>query len=305
MITTLIGSNGFGLSQALQQIKTDFIKDYTEIGLEQYDGAELDPQKLPSILQALPFLADKRMVIIKQPSAQKALQEDLEKLLDTVTDTTELVIVEPKPDKRTSYYKVLQKQTELRDYKELDEYELAKWLVDQAKAKQAHVSNADASYLIRRLGVNQLLLNQELNKLVSYDPQITRRTIDLLTEPNPQSSVFDLLDAALSGNRKKVLELYHEQRQQKVEPLAIMGMLAWQLHILALLKTAKGLGASDIASQAKISPYVIRKTEAVAARCSLQQTKQWVRKASQLDIKLKSQAIDADDAMLEFLLNLN
>lgn len=305
MITTLTGNNAHSLKQSLKQLRDDFVKTYTDIGLEQYDGAELDPQKLPSILQAQPFLAEKRMVILLQPSAQKVLQEDLEKLLGTVSDTTDLVIVEPKPDKRTSYYKALQKQTELRDYKEFDEYELANWLVEQAKQGQGSISKPDALYLVKRLGINQLLLGQELRKLLSYDTQITRQTIDLLTEPNPQSSVFDLLDAALGGDRKRVLQLYHEQRQQKVEPLAIMGMLAWQLHVLAVVKTAQARNASQIASEAKVSPYVIRKTESVAARCTLQQVKSWVHRAAQLDVRLKSQAIDADDAMLEFLLSLS
>lgn len=305
MITTLTGSNAHSLKASLNDLRQAFVKTYTDIGLEQYDCAELDPQRLPSILQAQPFLAEKRMVILQQPSAQKVIQEDLEKLLNTVSDTTDLVIVEPKPDKRTSYYKALQKQTELRDYKELDEYELSKWLVDEAKAGQGSISSSDASYLVKRLGVNQLLLGQELKKLLSYDPKVTRQTIDLLTVPNPQSNVFDLLDAALSGNQAKVIELYHEQRQQKVEPLAIMGMLAWQLHILALVKTAGPRNASQIASEAKVSPYVVRKTEAVAARCSAGQVKSWVSKAAQLDVRLKSQAIDADDAMLEFLLSLH
>jgi len=305
MIITLTGSNDFRLSQALSKLRADFVQTYTDIGLEQYDGAELDPQRLPSVLQALPFLAEKRMVIIKQPSAQKALQEDIEKLLGAVSDSTELVIVEPKPDKRTSYYKALQKQTELRDYKQLDERELSQWLVTEAKAKQASLSSSDAYYMVQRLGINQLLLSNELIKLINYNSTITRATIDELTEPNPQSSVFDLLDAALAGNQTRALQLYHEQRQQKVEPLAIMGMLTWQLHILALVKTSNGRSASEIASQAKVSPYVIRKTEGVANRCSLQQVKQWVSSANQLDVRLKSQAIDADDAMLEFLLSLS
>lgn len=305
MITTLTGTNSFSLNQALRQLKGDFVTQYTDIGLEQYDGAELDPQRLPSVLQALPFLADKRMVIIKSPSAQKVLQEDLEKLLDTVADSTDLIIVEPKPDKRTSFYKALKKQTDLREYNELDERALAQWLVEQAKTQQGSLSANDANYLVQRLGVNQQLLSQELQKLLSYDPAITRITINELTEPNPQSSVFDLLDVALMGNRQKVVQLYHEQRQQKVEPLAIMGMLAWQLHILALVKAAGNKSANDIAAQAKVSPYVVRKTEAVANRCTLEQVKQWVKRAYQLDVRLKSQPIDADDAMLEYLLSLS
>jgi len=245
------------------------------------------------------------MIIFRQPSAQKIVQEALEQLLDSVTDTTDLVIVEPKVDKRTSYYKALQKKTDFREFKELDERQLAQWLVNQAKLDHGNLSSADALYLVRRVGANQLLLANEVQKLLSFQSDITRQTIDELTEPTPQSSVFDLLDAALNGNRQKTVELYHEQRQQKVEPLAIMGMLAWQLHILALVKAAGERSAGAIASEGKVNPYVVSKTQQVARNCSLGQVKRWVQNAARLDVRLKSQPIDADEAVINYLLQLS
>lgn len=304
MIIALSGANDFALRTALREVRDTFVAEYTDMGLEQYDGAELDPQKLSSIVQALPFLAPRRMVIIKNPSAQKVLQEAVEAVLEDVPETTELVIVEQRPDKRTSYYKALQKKTDFREFKELQEYDLGKWLSEQAKASGGSLSTSDANYLVQRVGPNQLLLSNELQKLLSYSPSVTRETIDEMTEPTPQSSIFDLLDAALAGNQKKVLQLYHEQRQQKVEPLAIMAMLAWQLHIVSLIKTAGGRDAGAIASEAKVSPFVVRKSMNVANRCTAEQLKSWVANAAQLDVRLKSQPIDADDALQEFLLSL-
>lgn len=305
MIITLTGSNDFMLGEALRQLRQDFVNECTDMGLETYDGQDVDPKQLPSILQALPFLVAKRMIIFRQPSAQKAVQDAVEQLLDSVTDTTDLVIVEPKLDKRTSYYKALKKQTDFKEFTPLDEPKLAQWLVAQAKEQEGSLSSSDATYLVRRVGANQLLLANEVQKLLSYQPQISRQTIDELTEPTPQSSVFDLLDAALSGNKQKTVALYHEQRQQKVEPLAIMGMLAWQLHILALVKTAEARSPSAIASEGKINPYVVSKTQNVARNCTLTDVKTWVHEAAKLDIRLKRQPIDADEAMINYLLSLS
>jgi DNA polymerase III delta subunit len=83
-----------------------------------------------------------------------------------------------------------------------------------------------------------------------------------------------------------------------------MGMLAWQLHIFALVKTAGERNPSAIASEAKVSPYVVSKTQNVARRCTLQQVKDWVHQASLLDVRLKRQPIDADEAMINYLLSL-
>jgi DNA polymerase III subunit delta len=305
MIITLTGANDFMLRDVLRQIRSEFIKEYTDMGLENYDGQDVDAKLLPSILQALPFLVAKRMIIFRQPSAQKTIQDALEQLLDTVSDSTDLIIVEPKLDKRTSYYKALKKQTDFREFNAMDERALGQWLTTEAEAHEGSLSLTDANYLVQRVGANQLLLSNELQKLLDYQPQITRQTIDELTEPTPQSSVFDLVDAAMAGNKKRTVALYHEQRQQKVEPMAIMGMLAWQLHILALVKTAGERSPSVIASEAKVSPYVVSKTQNVARRASLADIKDWVHQASLLDIRLKRQPIDADEAMINFLLSLS
>jgi DNA polymerase-3 subunit delta len=302
MIATLTGDNVFLLKAHLKQLVDDYVAEYTDMGLEQYDGQEVDPKQLRTILQALPFLVAKRCIIFRQPSDQKVVQDELEQLLSEVADTTDLLIIEPKLDKRTSYYKALKKQTDFKEFNPLDEHGLAHWLVDQATANEGSLSMTEALYLIHRVGANQLLLSNEVQKLLNYQPAITKASIDEMTEPNPQSSVFDLLDAALSGRKQKTVALYHEQRQQKVEPLAIMGMLAWQLHILALVKTGEG---HNIASQAKVNPYVVSKTQNVARNCSLSEVKTWVHYAAKLDRQLKSQPIDADEAMVNYLLSLS
>src|SRR4030095_7858004 len=160
----------------------------------------------------------------------------------------------------------------------------------------------DANYLVERVGVNQQLLSNELAKLIAYDPNISRKTIDLLTDPTPQSSIFDLLDAALAGKTKRALQLYQEQRAMKVEPQQIIAMLAWQLHILALVKTAGDRDSATIAKEAKINPFVVRKSQGIARRLSFNEIKALIHRTLELDIRLKSEQIDADDTLLLYLL---
>ncbi|MEO8784915.1 MAG: DNA polymerase III subunit delta, partial [Candidatus Saccharimonadales bacterium] len=219
--------------------------------------------------------------------------------------STDLIIVEPSLDKRTSYYKQLQKLTDFRLLDQLAPNQLASWLVEQAKLQQASLGSSDARYLVERIGNDQMRLSSELRKLIDYLPKISRQTIDLMTDPTPQSSTFDLLAAALAGDATKTLQLYSQQRQQKVEPLAILALLGWQLHILAIIKTAGDRSAAQIASQAKLNPYVVSKSQSVARQISLATLKSWVEQAAKLDIKLKRQTIDADEALQQYLLSLN
>jgi len=304
MVRTLTGSNSFALRNELNRIITEFIKTYGDFGLERIEGSEVELGRLLESVASLPFLAPRRMIILSDPSANKSINDHIDELLDAVADTTDLIIVEAKFDKRLTLYKTLKKKATVKEFAELDERALPKWLSDEAKTRGGALTLTDATYLVQRVGANQMGLHNELDKLLIYQPVITRATIDLLTEPEPQGSMFDLLDAAFSGDTKKALDLYQDQRKQQVEPQAIMGMLAWQMHVLAVVKANEKLGPEGIASAAKLNPYVVRKTMYLTSSQSLMDIKALVKRVLDLDIRLKSEAIDADDAIQHFLLTI-
>lgn len=304
MITTLTGSNSFLLQQELQKRVQAFLEEYGDMGLERLDGEEAEFGRMREALEGLPFLAGKKLVILRRPGANKEFSEQFESLLERIPEVTDVLIVEPQVDKRSVYYKALKKHTELIECNELDENGLAKWLAEYVKVAKGVLSFADARYLVERVGANQQLLSQEINKLLSYDPKISRESIDLLTEETPQSTIFQLLDAAFAGHTKRALELYEQQRKQKVEAQQILAMLAWQLHVLALIKTAGERSANDIAQEAKINPFVVRKSMSIANKMSRQQLEALIAGAVQLDIDLKTTAIDADDALKQLLIDI-
>jgi DNA polymerase-3 subunit delta len=303
-MSVLTGENSFMLQQEMRRIVNGFVAEHTDMALEQLDGEEAEFDRMRESLQSLPFLASKKLVVLRRPSANKEFQEAAENLLTEAPDSVDVVIVEPKLDKRTAYYKFLKKQPGFIEYSELDTPALAKWLVQSAKDAGGSLSQSDATYLINRVGVNQQLVGNELTKLLQYDPSITRETIDLLTERTPQSTIFELLDAALAGQSKKALELYHEQRAMKVEPQQILALLGWQLHILALVKTAGERDAGAIASEAKLNPFVVRKSQGIVRRLSLAELKELIHNVLTLDIRLKSESIDADEALQNLILTL-
>ncbi len=304
MILVLTGANDFARHTELKNLKASFIKEQGDFGLEVIEAGTTDFGRLLESVNSLPFLANRRMIILQDPSANKSIGENVDKLLEAVADTTDLIIVESKFDKRLTLYKTLKKKTTVKDFAQLDERGLASWLTDETKLRGGALQGVDALYLIQRVGNNQMGLHNELEKLLSYQPVITRAVIDLLTEPEPQSTVFDLLDAAFSGNHKRAIELYQDQRKQQVEQQAIMGMLCWQVHILAVVKANLKLGPSGIASAAKINPYVVNKTLNLTRNQSLADIKVLIKKVLNLDIRLKSEAIDADEALQHLLLTI-
>jgi DNA polymerase-3 subunit delta len=304
MITVLTGENSFGLQRALRDRVKAFVAEHGDLALERLDGQEVPFERLREALTSLPFLASRKLVVLRSPSTNKDFYENFEQLFGQIPETTDVIIVEPKLDKRTAYYKYLKAQTDFQGYPELDLAGLANWLVKVAKEQSGTLSLSDARYLVERVGANQQLLSNEIEKLLLYNPIVTRQTIDLLTEPSPQSSIFQLMEAAFSGNTREALELYREQRAMKVEAPQIVAMLAWQLHILAVIKTAGDRSAEQIAKEAKLNPYVVRKSQTIARALTLSELKSLVSDLLDIDMKSKRTALDTDEALQHYLLKL-
>ncbi|HET9173984.1 MAG TPA: DNA polymerase III subunit delta [Candidatus Saccharimonadales bacterium] len=304
MITTLTGDNSWALQQELNAIVSGFIASHGELAVERIDGEEADFVHIQESLTSLPFLVSKKLVVLRIPSANKKFVDEIEALLNDSTETTEVVIVEPKLDKRLNYYKYLKKNTEFKEFLQLDFNGLSRWLIQSAKKQGGTITSNDARYLLERIGPNQQLLANELEKLLLHDTKISRQSIDLLTEPTPQSTVFQLLEAAFAGNAKRTLQLYHEQRQLKVEPLQIVAMLTWQLHVLAVIKTAADRTPAQIAKEAHLSPYVVQKSIGIARHMTIAELKKHIENLLTIDVRSKRDGIDIDEALQHYLLTL-
>ena len=304
MIVTLTGDNSFGWQHDLRQLVRNFVAEHGDLALERVDGEEAEFNRIQEALTSLPFLASKKLVLLRSPGTNKSFLEKFEQLLADVPETTDVVIVEPKLDKRLVYYKFLKAKTDFRDFPELEESSLTQWLVAQAKAQQGSLSSSDARYLVERVGAKQRLLSNELEKLLLYNPQITRQTINLLTDEAPQSTVFQLMEAAFAGNARRALELYREQRALKVEAPEIIALLGWQLRVLAIIKTAGDRSAETIAKESKLNPYVVRKSQGIARQLSLTQLKKLISDLVNIDASSKRSSLNIDEALQHYLLQL-
>jgi len=304
MIVTLTGQNYYLLKRRVDELVDKFVAEHGELALQKIDAEEAEPAAILEAVQSLPFLASRKMVVVRSLGANKAASGQIEQIISSAGDSSDLILYEPSVDKRTAYFKVLKTQTQLDEFNDLDAHSLARWLVEEAKTQGGEIGLADANYLVERVGANQQQLANELAKLITYEPKITRANIDLLSEKTPQSKVFDLLDAAFAGNKARALELYGEQRAQKVEPQAIMAMIAWQLELIALSMYGKGKDANQIAKDAGLNPYPIIKAQRLAAKMDQPKLKAMVKQALKLDVQSKTTPLDLDEALKTYIVTL-
>lgn len=301
MIITLYGNNDYLIDRELNRLIS---KSDTELSVTKIYALDADLQTIKSELNSYSLFTSQRVIVLFEPSVLKGFDDYI--VTEQIDEPDDLiVIIEHSLDKRTSYYRFLEKKTDFHYLTKLTELELLKWIDAYVKENGGSLSKDDARYLVDRVGDNQLLISKEIDKLIIYSNLINRQTIDLLCEPLPSSTIFGLLDSAFSFNPKKALTIYQEQRLQKVGPEQILAMLSWQLNNLAIYFSSKNLSQAKILSISGLSPYTLSKAAQLGSKLTLLHVKKFINELAILDFESKTKNLDLDEGLKNFIVSLS
>lgn len=253
MVTLLTGDNTFEIERAVGVLSANF-----NGVAERIDGSAVELKQLPDLLMGATLFADKRLVIIKNLSENKDVWATFGDWLPRISDDIEVVLVEPKPDKRTVTYKELKKRaqiTEVMQWSDRDVAKAEKWVLDEAQQLRVSLNTKCIQLLVRRVGNDQWRLFHALEKLALADT-VTVEVIEALIDANPAENVFNLFDAALRGDGAKVTEMVRTLELTE-DPYRLFALLSGQAFQLAAV-VAAGSG-DDVAKDFGVHPYAVSK----------------------------------------------
>lgn len=287
MITALTGENSFEIARALDSIVADFA------GVaEKFEGSDLELSQLPDLLLGGTLFATERLVIIKNLSDNKQLWDVLPDWLEKTDADVHVVLVEPKPDKRTKTFKDLKKHAEVREFAPWGDRDIAiaeKWVTDEAKRQGLSLHKKLVQQLVARVGLDQWQLYHAIEKLAVLD-DVNAEIIEQLIEANPTENVFNLLDAALRSDTRKVSSMIRTL-QLSQDPYMTFGLLAGQVFQLAALAAADK-PSGDVAIDIGAHPYALGKLAPHARKLGRSGTKKILTIFADTDIAMKSSATD-------------
>lgn len=287
MITLLTGENSFENERALRALTSSF-----DGNAERVDGAELDIKQLPDLLMGVSLFASKRLVIIKNLSENKALWSQFDEWLARISPDIHLVLVEPKPDKRTKTYKDLLKVAELHESKlwtDRDTHAAEQWVSEEAKRLGAVLDKKCVQFLVRRVGTDQWLLAQALEKLAVVGP-VTTDIIEEIVEPNPTENVFLLFESALKGDAPRLQKMLRTLEVSE-DAYKLLGLLSGQAVQLAVLSLSDKPSA-EVAKDMGVHPYAMSKLTPAAKRLGRAGARKIVAAFAEADEAAKSSAAD-------------
>jgi DNA polymerase III subunit delta len=288
MIRLLCGDNDFELTRRVRQLMRQF-----EGEAERYDAADVTSEQLADIFAGQTLFSIKRLIVLDTPSASSELWQNISLWAERLSGDTELVLIEPKPDKRISAYKWLKKQATIEEFQPMTERDTGKllaWLEAYASARKISLTAAQARRLLTRGGADQWALAQAVDKL-SLAGEVTDVWIDDVIEQTPAESVFALFETALNGDTKRLTEIMHDLRKTE-DPYRVFGLVNSQFIQLITLVYGEGDVSKVAADTGAKSSYPLQKLAPYAGRISKSQAKILLEIFASADIRLKTS--DAD-----------
>lgn len=216
MILFLYGEDSYRSLKKLEEIRAKFLRDLDPSGMNvtELDGDTAEVGDIQAALASAPFLAKKRLVVVKGAlaAAGKKDGEALAELLDRVPEETILVLhervgatdLEDAPS-----FRKLKDGKFYPEFKPLGPKELQAWIVAEAKARGAEFSSEGLAAYMPLAGADAWKISGELDVLSALaraasgkiSPEIVREIAHLEAE----ESVFDFLDAI--GTRRPDLAI--------------------------------------------------------------------------------------------------
>lgn len=289
------GSDRYSSSQKLKFWLDEFIKKHGENSLEIIDGEKLDVNEFSTNLEALPFLSEKRLVIIKNfLSEGKAEQQKLvAAAIEKTPDFCVVVFYEDEiPEKINPLFKKIAKIGYLEEFRALSPNEIAKWILDKAKSSEIKIGFATANYMSQYCGPELWTISNELEKLTLFanGQEITKEMIDTLCVPSLSSSIFKLTDNVAQKDPKESLKTFKILKESGEELTRIFFMLVRHFRILLQVQEliSKGENSFTITKKLQQHPFVIQKTSYQAKNFSKEKLEKIYQQFLEIDTKVKT-----------------
>lgn len=252
--------------------------ELVELNTTRLDGRTLTPAQLENACDTLPFLAEKRLVVIDglmarlagagkkakpdeppsdeqgvdelSPEAMKGQTKAFLAYFERVPESAELVLMEEDTAAGQAARKLQELsrdgRVKIETCEKVKKNDLPNWIRARAQMRKVKLDAAAVMDLAEFVGDELRQLDQELIKLGDYagGRMVTREDVRLLVPATRAASVFDLVDALGSGNGPLASRLMtHALDVDGEPPLRMLAMIARHYRQLIQLKAMQADGA--------------------------------------------------------------
>ena len=326
MLYILYGEDDFSLQQYLDELKKS-VGDATVLApnTSVLEGAQVTVNQLRSVCEVVPFLAEKRLVIVngllerfdpktrssrRKPSVPARTEDHkpFSDYLPTVPESTLLVLVDSVPERdkkardKNPLLGDLAAKAKVVVFPSLKDAQLRSWIQKRVAERGGAISPAAINLLARTVGGNLWVMSNEIDKLITFAAgrQIAEPDINQLVSEARETSIFGLVDAIVEFRADEAQKLLEKLLQKGTAPTHVLVMLARQLNFVVRAKNLKRQGkpTAEIRTLLNIAQeFLLNKVLDQASRYSMERLKEVYHKLLETDLAIKTGKYEGDLAL--------
>jgi DNA polymerase-3 subunit delta len=319
-IYLLHGDDDLAISEVLGKILGKFKDPATaDLNTTHLDGKSASLDELVTVASALPFMADRRVVIFENPQARlqgSGMHKRFTETLDNIPPSTALVLIEHSSllDYRGQWLKETRwigkwlektgQRTYMRHFPLPKGGAMVHWIIERTASLGGSIHPQAASKLADLTGDDTRLADQEIRKLleyVNYARPVDVQDVQLLTPDEARIDDFALVNALRERNAREAQAILHKMLEVD-DPIVILGSMVYQFRSLLLAREIIDEGGSeqDVVQQLahiKINAYPAKLAYENARRFTPQALRDIYHHLLEIDESIKSGQMSSDLAL--------
>ncbi len=321
------GEEEYLIDYSLKLVKETFIdKAFEPLNYIVLEGEALEFDTIMNACETLPFMSEKKIVIIRdlplfkskkeeEKNKTKVSKDPVVNYIETLEDYIILIFVEKTKSIRKSnaLYKKINKFGDIVEFTKLRGGDLDKWIVDSFKKHNKTINKSNINYFIEYSSYfdknrERTLydLENEIIKITNYLPsngEITKNEIELLMARPLEMNVFNLLNKISQKNGEEALKLFNEMYISGEPILFILHMIVRQIRNMLKYKVLKekGYSSGDNFKKMDLSQYEYKKISDQSNNFTIIQLEKALEYSLDADRKIKSSSIE-DRLVMEILI---
>ncbi len=271
-----------------------------------FDGKGISVPAIIDLAETLPFLAERRLIVIENSSFFKNSQEELASYLESACETTFFLFVEKEVDKRTKLFKTVSKKGYAAQLSAQDSAVLQSWILGQLGKEGYRITNGAMNQFLLYTGADMTLIENELEKLICYcmkTKEIRSEDVEKITVRQIENKIYEMVDCVANQKQRRALELYYDLLAVREKPSRILSLITRQFNLMYQAKSLKqrGYDTRSIADRTGLKPYVAGLYISQSEQFSMQRLRYLMEQCCQYEEHIKTGRI-SDRLAVEMML---
>ena len=233
----------------------------------------------------------------------------MEQIVEVIPDTTCVLIIEDKVDKRRKLFGTISKQGLVVEFPYQKAEDIERWVANILTKGQKRISRNALKMFMERNGESLTEIKNELDKLMLYSGEsadITEEDVRKVCTVTVKTKIFDLMDSVTAGDKRKALSELDSLILMKEPVQKIMIMLSKHLVQMAQMKNLSdyGKGLNEITTLMKLNPYHAKILFRQCKNYQREQLDAAVQKCYEKDLSVKSGLMEGTLALESLIATL-